>query len=1053
MPSRPSEAGSQHGFFSDIASHLAKQKKLELSGLPDITTQTYFFTVNPLFQRKVVFWLVDNEAVSQIKQLLIYWHTLYKIAIPIWKLSEINPPRAMRLSEEQPQIILVDPTALTEKLPSLNNKQAHQLLITTNQQYRPAQLAQKLIQFGYELAKQASEPGLFSRHGNIVDIFPINTERPRRLEFGDDSILSIHHYDHVAKRTGQSQSACTIIARKFLPATSRTDFFGYLEKLQDPIIVHYDTHDMQNLLPKWRNLDHKLTDYHRIIINNLANKAHPLHFTSAPIYRQDFNALVADLKKYHKQGWQLALATTQTKQLQQLLKTKKASSLPILYCNFDKYLTGFCNEKNKLLYLTDKEIFGQDNIHTESPHKRVNEAFIMGIKPGDYVVHLDHGIGQFTEMTKNVVEGITKEYFILQYAEGDKLYVPVETADKLSKYIGIAHPKLHRLSGTQWYQLTRKVKQEAKVLAHELLKVYAKREMIKIKPFQKDTKEDRELAASFPYKETPDQAKAIAEVINDLEKETPMDRLICGDVGFGKTEVAVRAALKAVMNKTQVALLAPTTILTQQHYDTFKERLKKFPVRLGILSRFETDKEQQDTIEKLKAGLIDIVVGTHRLLSADVKLKNLGLIIIDEEQRFGVQAKEKLKSLRTQAHILTLTATPIPRTLNIALSGVRDVSIIETPPEGRLPIETHIEPYSENTVKKVIDSELEREGQVYYLHNKVETINFAAKELQKLIPKAKVGIAHGRLPEKDLAKAMQDFDTKKTNILVCSTIIENGLDLPNVNTLIVDNATNFGLAQLYQLRGRIGRGNRQAYAYFLYHRKKLKGNAKKRLQALMEAKKLGSGFQLALRDLEIRGAGNILGKEQHGKVSAIGLSLYTRLLAQAIEELKFGKVQEPIRDIVIDLPIEAYIPKEFLPEQERLTLYQKMAGIVTLDELQKLKDAMIRSRSKEDQKTFPQEIYNLFEIIEVRLLAQKTDISNIDTTLSTDQSGQKKRRLLIKFLFPLKPENLARLLQKNSNWQFNDDSIKINLNKLGDNWLAELKTVIRIFQHQEKNRK
>jgi len=464
------------------------------------------------------------------------------------------------------------------------------------------------------------------------------------------------------------------------------------------------------------------------------------------------------------------------------------------------------------------------------------------------------------------------------------------------------------------------------------------------------------------------------------------------------------------------------------------------------LSRFESKKEQVETISKLKSGLINIVIGTHRLLSLDVNFKDLGLIIIDEEQRFGVKAKEKLKAFRTQSHILTLTATPIPRTLNIALSGVRDISIIETPPEGRLPIVTQIEPYSEEIIKKAIQTELDRGGQVYYLHNKVETIAFAAKELNQLVPDARVGIVHGRLPEKELAQAMKNFDTKKTNLLVCSTIIENGLDLPNVNTLIVDNSTNFGLAQLYQLRGRIGRGDRQAYSYFLFHRKKLKGNAQKRLQALMEAKKLGSGFQLALRDLEIRGAGNILGKEQHGKVSAIGLSLYTRLLSQAVEELKFGKIQEPVRDIIIDLPLDAYIPATFLPEEERLILYQKMAGTTSLNELKEMKDKILRSRTREEQRYFPKEIINLFEILEIRLSAQKTDVSHIDTTQITNEFGQKKKRLLIKFLFPLQPEKLARLLQKNSDWRFTDDSIKIDLDKLGSAWLAEIKKTILIFQ-------
>lgn len=1030
--------------FRELSAELEQQKILPISGLPHLSCQSYFITSTPYFQTRAILWFVKNEEVPIAYKLLTFWHKIHKIARPIWALTEIKPLVIYQLIQDQP-IIITDPeTIINSKLPPAKDFQKALLTISINENQRPAALCQKLVNLGYEFNKQASEAGEFARRGGVVDVYPVNFDRPFRIEFASNKIEQINTFNPVHKKIGESFKSMEIVPKQF-SSKSNYRLLDYLPLVQNLTIIYPHPRETREIAAEWPRLYEKIKPYQHVIFESFTEKAPTFDFQSSPLYRQNFNKLKKDLEKHIKLNWRIIIASHKIKELKNLCQEKNIPTTKVQFIPPLNELTGFQSEKNKIMVLTDKEIFGQE-IKEDSARKKVDHAFIMELKTGDYVVHLDHGIGRFSHMTKNVVEDITKEYFVLNYAEGDKLYVPVETADKISKYIGIAHPKLHRLSGGQWYQLTRKIKQEAKVLAQELLKIYAKREMTKIKPFSSDTSDEKELTESFPYEETPDQAKSIADVKNDLEKETPMDRLICGDVGFGKTEVAVRAAFKAVMNKKQVALLSPTTILTQQHYDTFNERLKRFPMRIGILSRFESEKEQQDTIEKLKSGLIDIVIGTHRLLSHDVNFRNLGLIIIDEEQRFGVKAKEKLKALRTQAHILTLTATPIPRTLNIALSGVRDVSIIETPPEGRLPIATNIEPYSDDTIKKAINNELKRKGQVYYLHNKVETISFTAKQLQKLTPKAKIGIAHGRLPEKDLARAMRDFDTQKTNVLVCSTIIENGLDLPNVNTLIVDNATNFGLAQLYQLRGRIGRSERQAYAYFLYHRKKLKGNAKKRLQALIEAKKLGSGFQLALRDLEIRGAGNILGKEQHGKVSAIGLSLYTRLLAQAIEELKFGKIQEPIRDILIDLPLEAYIPKGFLNEEERLVLYQKMANTINLNELQELKNKIILSRTKEEQRKFPVELLNLFEVLEVRILAQKTDISHIDTTLMTDQFGHKKRRLIIKFLFTLKAGQLAKLLQKNEKWQFDNNSIKINLELLGKDWLGELKKSIRIFQ-------
>lgn len=1051
MPAHHSENGDVGSLFQPINRLLSQQAEIAVSGLPNLTTQSYVLTRNPELHSRVIFWLLSSEEIASAHKLLAYWHRIFKIKRHLWLLHDISPVRLFQLGRHEPQIILTDIADLEERFPSLQTMDEHTLQLTTGQSLQPAQLSQQLISMGYDFSSHASEAGYFARRGGILDVYPVNSDLPVRLEFTATGIEQMQRYNPVEKRLTQPITELTIVAQRFKSHHARTTCLNYMSAIANPILLYNEITEPPGTISNWEPIQRALEQYTRIVVKDFDQKVAHIGFEHAPLYHQEFTQLIEDIRTYHRQHWRIAIATQRSHELEQLFKASKIS-VPVSIWPIMRELSGFANDRAKLVMLTDREIFG-DIIEEQSPRKQVDQAFIMELQPGDYIVHLDHGIGQFVGMAKNVVEEITKEYFVLEYAEKDKLYVPVETADKISKYIGVANPKLHRLSGGQWYQLTRKVKQEAKVLAQELLKIYAQREMTKIAPFGKDTPEEIELATSFPYRETPDQHKAIAEVQADLEKETPMDRLICGDVGFGKTEVAVRAALKAVMNKTQVALLSPTTILTQQHYDTFRKRLKKFPLRVGILSRFETDREQKETILGLKAGTIDIVIGTHRLLSHDVQFKRLGLIIIDEEQRFGVKAKERLKSLRTQAHVLTLTATPIPRTLNIALSGVRDVSIIETPPEGRLPIETHIEPYTDTAAQAVLKRELDRGGQAYFLHNKVETIAFAAQEIQKLIPNARLGIAHGRLPEKDLAKAMADFDNMKTNILVCSTIIENGLDLPNVNTMVVDNATNFGLAQLYQLRGRIGRGDRQAYAYFFYHRKKLKGNAKKRLQALMAAKRLGSGFQLALRDLEIRGAGNILGKEQHGKVSAIGLSLYTRLLAQAIEELKHGKVQEPIRDIVLDLPMEAYIPKEFVGEEERMVLYQKMAGVTTTEDLNDIKDAIIRSRTREEQLHIPAPLLNLFEVLEIKLMAQKTDISHIDTTQITDDQGIRRRRLVIKFLFPLKPENLARLLQRNADWQFTDDALKIDLEKLGDHWLEELKKVIRLYQHPEKQKK
>lgn len=506
---------------------------------------------------------------------------------------------------------------------------------------------------------------------------------------------------------------------------------------------------------------------------------------------------------------------------------------------------------------------------------------LKGLKPGEYLVHLDHGIGIF-----NNQKILNQEpYYEIQYAQGDKLYVPVGLERKLSRYIGFVEPKISRLGSPFWQRTKKKVKEEAEKLAKELLEIYAKREVVSRPPYLPDDEIDLKIASSFQYEETPDQTEVIEEIKKDLEKEKPMDRILCGDVGFGKTEVALRVMVKAVKSGYQTAMICPTTILANQHFQSFTKRLKDLPIQLSLLSRLQSKKEQKEIIHDLKEGKIEILIGTHRVLSRDVEFKNLGLLVVDDEQRFGVKQKEKLKQIRSSIDVLSLSATPIPRTLYLALSSLKDISLIQTPPEGRLPIKTNILPWKTEIIKKAIGNELKREGQVYYLHNRIETIEVVKKFLENLVPEAKFGIAHGRLREKELVNIMSDFQNKKIDVLVATTIIENGLDFPNVNTLIVADATRLGLSEAYQIRGRVGRSKIQALAYFLYS-SRLKEKAKLRLEALKEAEALGSGYKIALRDLEIRGAGNILGREQSGSINKVGLNLYCQMLSEMIGKLK-----------------------------------------------------------------------------------------------------------------------------------------------------------------------
>ncbi|MBI4092972.1 MAG: transcription-repair coupling factor [Candidatus Kerfeldbacteria bacterium] len=1012
-----------------------------MSGVGPLSAKTFLVAKSINNDRlKTRIWLTNDETEAEvIAEQLKFWKS--RFTDPLF-LTEAELPRILRRLSVGEKLLLVSSVSSFERSvlprPAFHDTSIE---LRVGEVRKPGEVSQELSQRGYGYEGTAAVEGTFARRGGVLDIFPIDGRHPFRCEFDGNTLASITVIEGRKKTTKLSQA---LITPAKLATSSGAVLFSYLNP-EETLFILSDPDQLAAVAPRWEHWEEVLRPYRAVIFETFGGEETvQVDFHQAPFFHRDYRALAHDLKRYRQEGWEVGIATARRPEVGELFGHLKIP-LPAIHelRRSRALLTGFSAMQEKILFLTDQEIFGRSEAKGRASGKeKVDLAFLAELKAGDYVTHLDHGIGRFLGMTKQQIDGHEREYFTLEYTGGDKLFVPVEAADKISKYIGVANPKLHRLSGSNWYQVTQKIKAEAMALAQELLKLYAKRATAHATPLNGTTDVEERLASSFQYEETEDQAAAIDDVFRDLGQQTPMDRLVCGDVGFGKTEVAIRAAVRAAVRGKQVAVLSPTTILTQQHYDTFVIRLQGLSLRTELLSRFRNAKEQQQTVARLAAGDVDIVIGTHRLLSDDVTFKDLGLIIIDEEQRFGVKDKERLKELRQQAHVLTLTATPIPRTLNFALSGIRDVSIIETPPEGRLPIDTQIQPYSDATVVAAIRKELSRQGQVYYVYNNVETIELTLKRLKRLVPEARYAIAHGQMDEHELSSVMADFDTGQVDILVCSTIIENGLDLPNVNTLIVDNAGRFGLAQLYQLRGRIGRGARQAYAYFLYHSAKLTAGPRKRLQALSEARELGAGFQLALRDLEIRGTGSILGKEQHGQVAAIGLNLYTRLLSQAIEELKTGIKQEPLRDIIIDLPLDIAIPKTLIPsEPKRLKLYQEMANFVRIANLHEFKKKTF------GHKHLPTPLNNLFDLLEIRLLAQPTAISSIVINTSTVDSVA-RRKLTIEFSDTITPNMIGKLLAKNPKWDFTTRLVKIDFDQLGPSWLRDLKSCVKVFQKE-----
>ncbi|SQB57372.1 transcription-repair coupling factor [Clostridium sporogenes] len=645
---------------------------------------------------------------------------------------------------------------------------------------------------------------------------------------------------------------------------------------------------------------------------------------------------------------------------------------------FGNQTNGFQYYDIKLSVISDKDIFGQFKKRGKKKQNKKGTGKIKSfteLKPGDFVVHANHGIGVFKGIKQLELQGNKKDYLELIYHSDDKLYVPVEQLDMVQRYIGSEgkKPKVNKLGSSEWTKTKNKVKKSIEEIAEDLVKLYAIRATLKGYKYSDDTVWQKQFEEEFPYEETPDQVLAIEDIKRDMESPKPMDRLLCGDVGYGKTEVAIRAAFKAVMDGKQVAFLVPTTILAQQHYNNFKQRFSDFPVTVDVISRFRTLSEQRATIKSIKEGNVDILIGTHRILQKDIKFKDLGLLIIDEEQRFGVKHKEKMKNLKKNVDVLTLSATPIPRTLHMSLVGVRDISVIETPPEERYPVQTYVVEYNDQLIRDSILREISRGGQIYFVYNRVESIHEMASYISKLVPEGRVQIAHGQMKEKELENVVLDFTENKFDILVATTIIETGMDIKNVNTMIIYDADKMGLSQLYQLRGRVGRTNRMAYCYLTYKRDKILTEvAEKRLKAIKDFTELGSGFKIALKDLEIRGAGNMMGSAQHGHMASIGYDLYCRMLEDTIKLVRGDIDKEPV-ETSVELKIDAYIPNTYIKDEtQKIEVYKKIASIDSKEEFMDIEEEL------EDRfSDIPISVYNLMNISYIRSLGKKLDVEEI----------------------------------------------------------------------------
>ena len=987
----------------------------------------YFPEPNPLFYEQAAWGTVTRRDRLQVLTLLAGYH-VPGVAKP----------------EKPPVIVTPVRAVMTRTLPRREFLKVSKTL-KLGQTISPDSLKRSWVELGYQSADTVLEPGQFSHRGGILDVWPPSEAFPARIEFFGDEIDTIRAFDPTSQRKQNNLQILQVTpAREVLfnkaeslglPAQELEEFYlplvhsmpaSLLDYLPSNALVIVD--DLDNLQTLANEIEEQAVKLRADSIaegtltaefpvpymtwseiqDNLSGRAWlelgrgtasessllAECFTPGPRYGGKIRPFMDYLLSSMQSGDRMVIVSRQVARIRELWLEQSqlhhAETEP-------EFLEGTLGDGwiltlttgQKLHLLTDSEIFGW-----ERPQPRLRsrqaasapEAEYTDFQLGDYVVHVDYGVGRYGGLMRRTMDGVEREYLTLEYDGGDAIFVPVYQADRLSRYVGPSGetPALTRLGGSEWASVKQRVRESVLEVAQELLDLYAKRQVAQGHAFSKDSVWQQDLEASFPYVETEDQMQSIEAVKRDMERTRPMDRLLCGDVGYGKTEVALRAAFKSVMDGKQVAILVPTTVLAQQHFETFRQRLAPFPVTLEMLSRFRSPREQDRIIREVEKGTIDIVIGTHRLLQTDVQFKDLGLVVIDEEQRFGVTHKEHFKKLRTAVDVLTLTATPIPRTLYMALTGVRDISQINTPPAERLPIITHIGPYSPRLVRQAIVREVDRGGQVFFVHNRVQTIRGMERHLHNLVPEARVGVGHGQMHEDALSKVMFQFTAGEIDVLLCTSIIESGLDIPNANTLIVDRGDTFGLAQLYQLRGRVGRGAQRAYAYFFRHRKKPPTpEGQERLEIIAENTQLGAGYSIAMRDLEMRGAGELLGNRQHGMIAAVGFHLYTRMLSHAVRQMRQMTGMQMGEDslsprgmqlpVGVDLPLPIGIPVDYIPDQNlRLKLYRRLADLEREAELDALEEEFLDRFG-----LLPETVKNLLFQMRVKLRAQEAGLAGV----------------------------------------------------------------------------
>ena len=891
------------------------------------------------------------------------------------------------------------------------------------------QLKEELVELGYERTGQVELPGQFSVRGGIIDIYPLTEDNPWRIELWDDEVDSIRSFDAESQRSLENVDEITIYpAAEKMDGEDMVSFLEYFPEEKTLVFLdelnhlaengegveeeyrqsrmHREEKGEANLPEQWlcgfQELQKKLNRRNCVAVSALSprrsgwkiNEEFDLTVKSVDSYNSSFELLVKDLLQYKSQGYRIALLSGSRTRAERLAKDLSEEGLNAFYSqDMDRIISpgeimvvygharrGFQYPLIKFAVMTETDIFGKEQKKRKKKKKysgnRIQDFAELSI--GDYVVHEKHGLGIYRGIEKVEVDKVLKDYIKIEYRDGSNLYILATQLDALQKYSGAdtaRAPKLNKLGTQEWNRTKTRVRGAVKEIARDLVKLYAARQEQDGYVYGEDTVWQREFEEMFPFEETEDQMMAIEAVKKDMESHKIMDRLICGDVGFGKTEVAIRAAFKAVQESKQVVYLVPTTILAQQHYRTFVQRMKEFPVRIDLMCRFRTPAQQKKTVEDAKKGLVDIIIGTHRVLSEDLKFKDLGLLIIDEEQRFGVQHKEKIKKLKENVDVLTLTATPIPRTLHMSLIGIRDMSVLEEAPNDRMPIQTYVMEYNDEMVREAIERECARQGQVYYVYNRVEDIDEVAGHVQKLVPDLSVAYAHGQMREHELERIMYDFINGEIDVLVSTTIIETGLDISNANTMIIHDADRLGLSQLYQLRGRVGRSNRMAYAFLLYRRDKmLREVAEKRLAAIREFTDLGSGFKIAMRDLEIRGAGNLLGAEQHGHMEAVGYDLYCKMLNEAVKHLKGEMEEEETFTTTMDLNVDAFIPASYIPnEYQKLDVYKRIAAIESREEMEDMAEELTDRFGD-----IPKKVEKLLEVAALKAQAHQLYVTAVE---------------------------------------------------------------------------